>query len=242
MTALFTLALAVVAAFLGGPRWRRSFQAGGTEEIVGLVRGAAVRPRAFEGIHPLFSRRLLRLVSGRSISLARASELARTGRLASGSRRSRTARQAARGGGVVLDLDRAESAAAATALSAVNLDDWHELLDRSNGDELTARVEGQMAAAGEPCRIVVADRVGLEMAVLEGPVFGLGGDARWVVIDAGSQLWESVCRWAEHRPARAALLLADVVVHRTGAPLAVRQRCLPRVALEALREAAEASS
>jgi hypothetical protein len=241
ISVLSTLALVSVVAFLGGRRWRRSFQAGRSEDFVGLVRGAAVRPHAFEGIYPLFSRRLLGLVSGRSISLTRASALARRGRLACGSHRSRLARRAARGGGVVLDLDCAESAAAATALAAVNLDDWHELLDRSIGDGLTAHVQRRLAAAGEPCRIVIADRVGLEIAVLEGAAFGLGGDARWVVIDTGSRLWESVCGWAGPRPARAALLLADVVVHRTGAPPALRQRCLAKLALEALREAAGAS-
>ena len=79
------------------------------------------------------------------------------------------------------------------------------------------------------------------MVILEGAAFGLGPGARWVVVDAGSRLWESVCHWAGQRPAKAALLLADVVVHRTGAPSVVRQRCLSRLALEALQEAAEAS-
>jgi transglutaminase-like putative cysteine protease len=240
MTLFTTLVLAAAAALLSRRRWRRSFRAGGAEDLVGLVHGAAVRPRAFEGIHSLFSRRLLGLVSGRSISLARAADLARAGRLACGSRRSRLSRRGARGGGVVLDLDRAESAAAATALAAVDLDNWHELLGRSHGDGLTACIERRLAAVGEPCRIVIADQVGLEMAVLEGAVFGLGENSRWVVVDAGSRLWKSVCRWAEHRPARAALLLADIVVHRTGAPSAVRQRSLSQLALEALHEAAEA--
>jgi hypothetical protein len=242
VTVFVTLALAAFAVFLGGRRWRRSFRAGGAEDIIGLVRGAAVRPRAFEGIYPLFSRRLLGLVSGRSISIARASELARMGRLACGSGRSRLTRRAARGGGVVLDLDRAESAAVATALAAVNLDSWHELLDRSVGEDLAVRVESRLTAAGEPCRIVIANRVGLEMAFLDGAVFGLGGEARWVVIDGDSRLWESVCRWAERWPVRAALLLADIVVHRTGTPSAVRQRCLSKLALEALHEAAAEAS
>jgi hypothetical protein len=239
-TVFATLALAAVLTFLGRRRWRRSFRAGRAEDIVGLIRGAAIRPRAFDGIQSLFSRRLLGLVSGRSISLSRASALARNGRLACGSRRAELSRRAARRGGVVLDLDCAESAAAATALTAVNLDDWHELLDRSKGDDLTARVERRLAAAGEPCRIVIAENVGLEIAVLEGGVFGLGSDARWVVVEAGSRFWKSVRRRVEQRPAMAALLLADVVVHRTGAPPAVRQRCLSQLALEALHEAARA--
>lgn len=240
LTVFATLVLAAVVVLLGGSRWRRSVRAGRAEDIVGLVRGAAIRPHAFEGIHPLFSRPLLALVSGRPISLSRASNLAGRGRLACGSRRSKLSRQAARGGGVVLDLESAESAAVAAAFAAVDLDEWQDLLERSRRDDLTAGVESRLEAAGEPCRIVIADRVGIDMTVLEGTVFGLGSKARWVVVDAGSQLWKSIRHWAEHRPARAALLLADVVVHQTGAPLVVRQRCLSELALGALREATEA--
>jgi hypothetical protein len=242
LAGLTTLLFAVVAVVLGGRRWRRSFRAGDADDIVGLLRGAAVRPRAFEEIHSLFTRRLLGLVSGRPISLARARELARLGRLACGSPRSRLARQAARGGGVVLDLDRAESAAVADALAAVNLDRWQELLGRAVGDDLTARVGSRLTAAGEPCSVAIADHVGLDVAVLDGAVFGLGTGTRWVVVDAGCRLRESIRQWAGRWPARAALLLADTVVHRTGAPPAVRQRCLSTLALEALLEAAEEAS
>jgi hypothetical protein len=41
-------------------------------------------------------------------------------------------------------------------------------------------------------------------------------------------------RW----PARAALVLADHIVHRTGAPPAVRHRCLSGLASDAILEAA----
>jgi transglutaminase-like putative cysteine protease len=239
---LLTLVLAALTVFLSGRRWRRRFRAGDTEDVVGLLRGAAVRPRAFEEIHSLFTRRLLGLVSGRPISLARARGLARVDRLACGSQRSRLARLAARGGGVVLDLERAEGAAVADALAAVNLDRWQELLDRAVGDELTARVEDRLRAAGERCRIAIADRVASEVAMLDGAVFGLGADARWVVVDARSRLWESVRRLSGHWPSRAALLLADSVVHRTGAPAVVLHQCLATLAMDALIEAAEAAS
>jgi len=228
-----TLVFAAFAFVVGRRRWRRSFQAGDADDIVGLVRGAAVRPRSFEEIHALFARRLLRLVSGRPISLARARETARKGRLACGSGRSELARRAARGGGVVLDLDQAESEAVAEVLAAVNLDQWQELLDRAAGDELTAHVESRLAAEGESCRILVADNPGL----LDGTAIGLG--IYWVVLEEGGRLWQSVQCWAGRWPARAALLLADAVVHQREVPPAVRYRCLSRLALQAILEAAE---
>jgi hypothetical protein len=231
-----TLVLTAFAFVIGRRRWRRSFQAGDADDIVGLVRGAAVRPRSFEEIHALFARRLLRLVSGRPISLARARETARKGRLACGSGRSELARRAAQGGGVVLDLDQAESEAVAEVLAAVNLDQWQELLDRAAGDELTAHVESRLAAEGESCRILVADNPGL----LDGTAIGLG--IYWVVLEEGGRLWQSVQCWAGRWPARAALLLADAVVHQREVPPAVRYRCLSRLALQAILEAAEETS
>ena len=232
-----TLVLAAIAFVVGRRPWRRSFLPGDADDVVGLVRGAAVRPRSFEEIHALFARRLLRLVSGRPISLARVREMARKGRLACGRGRSELARRAAQGGGVVLDLDQAESAAVADVLAAVNLDQWQELLDRAAGNELTAHVEDRLAAAGESRRILIADNPGFETTILDGTAFGLG--SCWTVLDEGSRLWQSIRRWAGRRPARASLSLAEAVVTQTGVSPAVRRRFLSGLALKALLEEAE---
>jgi hypothetical protein len=229
--------VAVAIAFISSRGWRRQFRAGDRDDIVDLVRGAAVRPRSFEEIHALFARRLLRLVSGRSVSLARAREMASKGRLACGRGRSELARRAARGGGFVLDLDHAESAAVADVLAAVNLDQWQELIARAAGNELTTRVEDRLAASGEARRILVADHRGIETTVLDGTAFGLG--SCWTVLDEGSRLWQSIRRGAGHRPARASFVLAEAVVAQTGVPAAVRHRFLSGLALDALLEAAE---
>jgi len=137
----------------------------------------------------------------------------------------------------VLDLDHAESAAVAEALAAINLDQWQELLDRAAGNGLTAHVEDRLAAAGEACKILVADNPGVETTILDGTAIGLG--ICWVVLDEGGRLRQSVHCWADRWPARAALLLADAVVNQTGVPPAVRHRCLAGLAMEALLEAAE---
>ena len=234
MTTLVVFALAIVVA---RRRWWRSFQGGDRDDIVGLLQGAAIRPRSFEGIHALFSRRLLRQVSGRPISLARVRKMARKGRLACGRGRTELARRAVRGGGVVLDLNQAESAAVAEVLGAVNLDQWQELLDRATGDGLTAHVESRLAAAGEPCRIQVADNPGFEKTVLDGTAIGIG--IYWTVLDKGGRLWQSIHGRAGRWPARAALLLAEAVIHQRGTPQSVRHRCLSKFALEAVLEAAE---
>jgi hypothetical protein len=237
----FVAVLAALIAVITRRRWRRDFRAGGADDVVELVRGAAVRPGAFENIHSLSSRRLLQSLSGRSISLARARKLADSGRLACGSRHTTLAREAARRGGVVLDLDSATSAAAADALAAVNLDRWSELVDRTDDDELTMHVGRRLRVAGEPFRVAVADGVGPEMVILDGSAVNLGSDARWVVVDSSSPLWQSLRRMTERCPAKAAFLLADIVLHRIGAAPVVRQRCLSRLALEALLEAAAVS-
>ena len=234
VTALLLIASALV---VGRRRWRRSFEGGDADDIVGLLRGAAVKPRSFEGIHALFCRRLLGQVSGRPISLARARELAGSGRLACGRGSTELARRAVRGGGVVLDLDQAESGAVAEVLAAVNLNRWQELFDRAESDELTAYVESRLAAVGEPCRILVADSPGLGKTVLDGTAIGL--DTYWIILDRGGRLWQSIHNWAGRRPARAALVLADEVIHRRGVPPAVRHRCLSKLALEAILEADE---
>jgi hypothetical protein len=229
---------AAVIALIPSRRWRRQFRAGGRDDIVGLVRGAAVRPHSFEEIHALFARRLLRLVSGKPISLARVRELARKGRLACGRGGSKLALRAVRGGGVVLDLDHAESAAVAEVLAAVNLDQWQELLDRAAVNELTAHVEDGLAAAGESRKILVADIPGFETTVLDGTAIGLG--SCWTVLDEGSSLWRSVRSCADRWPARASLLLAEAVVTQTGVSPTARHRCLSGLALDALLEAVEA--
>ena len=232
-----TLVLIAVAFVVGRRHWRRTFQGGDAGDIVGLLQGAAIRPRSFEGIQALFSRRLLRQVSGRPTSLARAREMARKGRLACGRGRTELARRAVRGGGVVLDLEQAESGVVAEVLAAANLDQWQELLDRATGDKLTAYVENRLAATGEPCRILVADNPGHEETFLDGTAFGLG--TYWMVLDSGGRLWQVIHGWARRWPARAALLLADAVIHQRGAPPTVRHRCLSRFALEAMLEATE---
>jgi hypothetical protein len=232
------LVIAVVVAIVRGGVWRRHLRAGSGEDILGLLRGAAVRPRAFETIHSLSSRRVLRLLDGRSASLSNARRWARKGRLASGTSRFDLARRAARGGGAVLDLEQPEGAAVAEALAAVNLDRWQRMLDAGVADELTTRVEARLRSAGEPCHIIVADLEGMEMDVLDGAGYGLEPGELWVVLDKGGSPWQSVCRVADLRPARAAFALADIVMSRVGTPQAVQQRCLSGLALEALREAA----
>ena len=232
------LGVALLAIVFGGGIWRRSLLAGDADAIVDLLRGAAVRPRAFEEIHSLSSRRLLRLLGGRSISLSKARQWAKKGFLACGSRRSELSRRAANGGGKVLDLDQPEGAAVAEVLAAVNLDRWQKVLDRVAGNELTELVEVRLAAAGEPCRVVIAENAGLQLTVLDGVGYGLGSGEVWVVLDEGGLLWQSILRIGRRRPAEAALVLMDAVVRRIGAPPAVRQRCLSTLATDVLFEAA----
>jgi hypothetical protein len=223
-------------------RWRRSFEAGDADDVLGLLRGAALRPRDFKGIHSLFNRRMLPLLSGASISLERARKLAGRGRLACGSPRTELARLAAAGGGAVLDIEHAESRTIAEAMAAVDLDRWQSLLDRATSYPLVVRVEDALAAVGEPCRLQIATGVGNDIAVLDGAAFGLGPRACWAVVDGSGEPWRVVCELADRYPARAELVLADLVLRRKGAPESTVARCLAGLAEEALLEASRGRS
>ena len=217
----------------------RAFSRGTSQDIADLVRGAAIRPEAFGGVHTLFSRPLVPLLDGSSISLRRARDEVRKGRLAVGSGLSNLASRAAAGGGSVVDGERAEGAAAADALGAVDLDRWQTMLDRSLPQAVADRVEEALHAVGEPCRLRVARSVGEEIAVLDGRRFGLGRSDVWVIADHSGDAWRAVRTFGDHLPAQAALLLGEAVVERLGVPEGPRSRCLAGLARAALLEQAE---
>lgn len=225
----------VVAMRSGG----RSFNRGNSSDIANLVRGAAIRPEAFAGVHALFSRPLVPLLGGRSISLNRARAEARRGRLAVGTGPSSLASRAAAGGGIVIDRECAEGVAVAEALGAEDLDRWQSLLERSLPQLVADRVEEALNAVGEPCRLRVARSVDEEIAILDGRRLGLGRSEVWVVVEHSGAAWQAVREYGDTYPAQAALLLGEAVIERLGMPEGPRVRCLAGLARAALREQAE---
>ena len=140
---------------------------------------------------------------------------------------------------MVIDAELPAGRAVAEALGAVDLDRWQELFDRSQSDDLTARVEEALGSGGQPCRFRVANGVGEETMVLDGGLLGLGTNRCWAVVDAEGSLWRRALRLVRQRqPARAALWLADSVVRRIGVPGEARGRCLASLAEAALVEQA----
>jgi hypothetical protein len=236
--------LVVVAAAVVVVRrsWKRSLHPGDGSDLADLLRGAAERPQAFARIRPLFSRRVVPLLERPPISLAQARAGLRRGRLGSGSSKSRLAVEAAAAGGMVIDGDSREGRAVAEALGVVDLDRWQKILEGSRIEPLTERVEEALDAAGEPCRLRIASDVGQHMAALDGRAFGLGRASCWVVVDEESELWKGVCDIGRKQTARAALLLADSVVHLIGVPPLSRPRCLGTLAEAALMESGGGAS
>jgi hypothetical protein len=227
------------ALFFGRRRWRRRIHGGSENDVPGLLRGAATRPEAFARIRPLFTRRVVPRLGRPPTSLARARKESLRGRLYRGSRRARLAMQASVGGGMVIDAGLPAGRAVAEALGAVDLDRWQDLIDRSWSDDLTAAVERALVSGGQPCRLRVANHVGQEMMVLDGTSLRLGTAGSWVVFDVEGELWRKAhCLARQRQPARAALWLADSVVHRVGVPHEARGRCLAGLAEEALVERA----
>jgi hypothetical protein len=229
--------LVVALALLTGRRaWQRSFRAGAKSDLAGLLSGAALRPKAFAGVHALFERKVVPLLSGRPISLSRAQEEMRRGRLAWARWQSGLAERAARAGCTVLDGASREGMAVAKALGALDLDRWHSILDRSRSELVTERVEEALRGEGEACRVLVAPEVGEAVAMLDGAPLGLGRRERWVVVDEQSDLWLAVQTFEEEKPAVAALVLADVIVPRVSSTPFVEGRCLAVLADAAARD------
>jgi len=235
---LVPLSAAAFALFVGRRAWRRSFRPGGTSDLAGLLSGAALSPKAFARIHPLFARRVVPLLYGRSISLARTQEMMAKGRLAWGRGESKLADRAARAGCAVLDGSSSAGLAVAKALGASDLDRWQRILDRSRTEEVTDRVQEALVAGGEPCHVRVAAEVGEVIGVLDGAPLGLGRRARWVVIDEASDLWRAVHDLADERLAAAALVLGDAIVPRVGATSFGGGRCLAGLAAAAIEDQA----
>lgn len=236
---LLGLAAASLLAGLALWFWRRPahrrFSPGAGDGMADLVRAAAVNPGSFGGIHALYHRRLVPLLGGRSISMARALALAGRGRLAVGGRECGLAVRAARRG-TVIDRDSLVGAAAADALGAVDLDDWQRVVSRSEEDPVANRVGEVLTAAGETYRLRVARTEGEDVSVFDGARLGLSESERWMVFDRGSDLWQKVEALARRYPAAAALLLADWVSDRLGLPKTVEDTCLAELARAALME------
>jgi len=187
--ALLIVVVAVVVLFRRP--WRRSLHPGDGSDLSDLLRGAAARPEAFERIRPLFNRRVVPLLERPPVSLAQARDGLCRGRLGSGSSKSRLAVEAAAAGGMVIDGNSREGRAVAEALGAVDLDRWQEILERSRIEPLTERVEEALDAAGEPCRLRVASKVGQHISVMDGRAFGLGRTSCRVVVECLGALAEA---------------------------------------------------
>jgi hypothetical protein len=232
------LALVAGGLLLARPVWSRRFEAGDGADLVGLLRGAAARPKAFARVGALFSRPVVPLLGGRRISLGAARSKARSGRLASGRLSSPIAAEVAEAGGSVIDVQHPVGEAVAAALAAIDLDRWQQHVHRAAESAIALKVEKLLAAAGEPCRVLVAENLGEPLAVLDLAVFRRGRAPRWVLLDGDGETWKRLAKLAERRPAAAELALADAVLEGLGARDATVGRVLRDPAAHAISEAA----
>lgn len=207
-------------------------------DLAGLLRGALTRPETYREVPALFSRRVVPLLNPGSLSLERARMLARRGRLAAATPSSHLARGAVGRGLPIIDSSRAEGQAVATALGAVDLDRWDDILDRGGSHPVSDRLEEAAARVGESWRVVVCDGLSDELMVLDGEPAGLGKRSVVVAFDTRSDLWRRFARCAATRPAAAALLLAGHVADRLGSPRPGSRRWLADLAAEAVAERA----
>jgi hypothetical protein len=232
------LALVAGGFLLARPAWYRRFEAGDSSDLVGLLRGAAVRPEAFARVGALFSRPVVPLLDGRLLSLGTAQSRAKSGRLACGRASSAIAAEVAEAGVSVIDVQHPVGEAVAAALAAIDLDRWQQHLDRAEESALAGRVEELLTAAGERCRVLVGENLGEPLVVLDLAALARRRAPRWVLVDGNGELWKRVAELDECWPAAAELALGDAVLEGLGARDATVGRALREPAARAISEAA----
>ena len=235
---LFCLLAGLLLAF--ATRTRRDFELDARADLSKLLLGVLQQPEAFGHIGALFYRPLIPLFGGKALSLLRARDLARRGRLYATREASSLANSAVRAGATVIDCRLAEGRTVADALGAVDLDRWGRLLHAAQDEPLFFEVNRRLRRHGEAFRVQSARVLEEEIAVLDlGPL----GRRVWrprakrLVLLGASAPWLAEAR-AEHalRPQAAALLVLDRLARRLDIPPARRRRLLGESAQAAILE------
>lgn len=181
-------------------------------DLAGLLRGALTRPETYGEVPALFSRRVVPILGGSTISLDGARALARRSRLAVSSAATPLARRAAKTGLPVIDGGRSEGRAVAETLGAVDLDRWDRISRQGGGHPLIERLRDAAASVGEEWDVTICPDVSGDVAVLDGPLAGLGRRRRVVAVHRDGSLWNNVVTLGATEPETAVLLLGDRVV------------------------------
>jgi hypothetical protein len=200
-------------------------------DLSALLRGALDRPDAYREVPALFTRRVVPLLTGGAVSLARARALAAAGRLGVARSGSDVTRGAARRGWRVLDGNDIAAEEVAAALGAIDLDRWMGIADAGRSTPLTDAVERAAAGVGERWRIIVSRDPPDEVVVVELP-----GGERLIAIDPAGLLWLAVSGLMPGRPSAAGLILADELLDRVPVAAGRAQRLRSRLAAAALVE------
>lgn len=207
-------------------------------DLAGLLSGALATPDAFGEIPALFTRPVVPLVGGSSISLRRARSLGRRGMLAVGSTSGKLARRAAVEGARVIDAGRTEGTAVAAVLGAVDLDRWDRVVTGVFEHPLTCRLEREAAEVGEDWAVCLSDAVD-EIGVLEGCLTGRSKESLLVAVGSGGEPWRRIVELGDREPAAAVLFLAEKVLERCRVQPRRAWRVLSRLATAALLESEE---
>lgn len=213
LSALASLAGLATLGLIALRRTQRHVALDPAHDVARLLRGALAQPDAFRRAPAVFERRLVPLHPRGVARLGEAWEAAARRRLFRTERGAALARRVAEGGALVVDAQRPEGRVVADVLGAVDLDAWDELLARSRGGRLLARVEKAFRAAGEPLTLRRATELGAPL-VLDRPLGRLSrGTHRTLVLDVAEPWLRSAERLAGERPAEATFAVADRVAH-----------------------------
>lgn len=215
---------------------RRTLEADGAVDMARLLSGALARPDAYREAPALFDRPLVPLIGGRTLSLRRAMEAARKGRLLRSDEGKALARRAAGGGELVLDSSDPVAAAVADVLGARDIDVWDGIPEHAEAPAAAALAEAALRRLGARWRLLVAEGAPADVAVVEGSVLGLERASKYAVVDRSSALWQAASEGVEDRPGWSSLILAEGVADLLDLEPRQRRRWLARLAREAVEE------
>jgi signal transduction histidine kinase len=232
-----TLAVSAIALVLDR-RTSRSLQLDQSTDLAALLGGALRQPEAFKQVQPLFSRRLVPLLGGTSVSLRKARRRAAQGRLFRSRGQTRLALKAAARGTVVVDAGQRAGEVVADLLGAYDLDHWDRLLARRVPAPFVKMVNRFLRRCGESWQIRVAGGASEALTTLDLNALGLGRRvaSKLVVVGVDTALCTAASAVFETRPWQAVLMVLDAAIHHLDLPAERRARILSEVAGAAVAE------
>ncbi|MCB9567941.1 MAG: ATP-binding protein [Myxococcales bacterium] len=231
---------ALALALLVLRRTQRTLALETSTDLSHLLRGVLQHPESFSALPAVFQRPLIPVSPAGALSIEEARAMATDGVLFRTRARSPLAEAAIAGGTRVLDDAIPEARTVADALGAIDLDAWHELLERGEETPLLAAVNRHLHELGESWWVIAATGIGrgartLDLGLLRLPHHPLRG-RRVIVIERGDPWLEEASAALSATPEAALFAALDRIAETIDLASDRRGRLLLGSARALLRE------